>query len=78
MIDEKEPEIFFIPVLVAGSCWCFEIGNMRELGEEPGKELEEFICSGSCHVDLVFVLLEREVSSRALPSRKPPLNDLES
>lgn len=50
---------------------------MRELGDKPGKEREEFICSSSCHISLVFVLMETGVSSRALPSRKTPPNDLE-
>ena len=45
VIDYKGSRLFFVPVLVARSRWCLEIGNMRELGEEPGKELEEFTCS---------------------------------
>lgn len=40
---------------------------MSDVGEEPAKVLEGFICSGTCHVNLASVLLETEVSSRHCP-----------
>lgn len=50
---------------------------MSGVGAEPGKELEGFACSGSCHVDLAPVLLETEGAAGHCPQGTPP-DDLES